>query len=81
MQTLEELDVGRGDDLRVAAVPDHADGAVDQIEVVEHLHQKPPRDGMTAAGAEIVVGGLQQVGSEGRDHAGTREVDGRALGH
>ena len=75
VQALQELDVGDGDDLRVAAVTHHADRTVDQLELVEHLDQQPPRDRVAAARAQVVLGALQQVGRERRDLARAREVD------
>ena len=78
MQALQELDVGGGDDLRVAAVTDDADRAVDELELGEHLDEEPPRDRVTAPETEVVLGALQQVGRERRDLARAREVD---VGH
>src|SRR4029079_2009016 len=81
VQTLEEFDVGGRDDLGVTAVTDDTDRAVDEVQLVEHLHEQAPRDRVTAAGAEMVFGALEPVGRERRDLARAQEVDGGSLGH
>src|SRR5262249_46924672 len=53
-----------------------------EVELVEHLDDQPPRHGMPAAGAQVVLGGLQQVGRERCDLARAGQVDGRSrCGH
>ena len=76
VQALQELDVGGGDDLRVAAVPDDADRPVDELELRQHLHQQPPGDRVPAPGAQVVLGALQQGGREVGDLPHGRGVGG-----
>ena len=64
MQALEELDVGGGDDLGVAAVTHDADGAVDELQLLEHLDQQPPGDRVAAARTQVVLGALEERGGE-----------------
>src|SRR5262249_20718227 len=76
VQTLEELDVGGGDDLRIAPVADDADRPVHEVELVEHLDDEAPCNRVSATRTEVVFRGLQEIGREGRDLARAGESDG-----
>ncbi len=50
VQTLQEIDVGQAHDVGVAAVADHADGPVGEIELGDDLEQEPPGHGWPQPG-------------------------------
>ena len=60
VQALQDVDVHDAHEAAVAAVPDDADGALHDVELLQHLQQDAQRDRLAAAGAERVLAEQQR---------------------
>jgi len=65
VEALQEVDVGQLHDVGVAAVADDPDGFVLQVQLRNGFEQEPPRHGVPAPRAEVVLAG-QLKRSQGR---------------